>query len=216
MELIRDGAQRFQQAVPDAALCELKCVMADTPGMRLFDSTPVRALLGPGSQLRNIAERVSGPGARPVRALLFNKTARNNWRLGWHQDRTIAVKRRIDVPGFSVWSVKDGVDHVEPPFALIASMLTLRLHLDDTPHDNAPLLIAPASHTLGVINASAAPAVAARLGSVACVAKAGDVWAYATSILHASDRATQPRERRVLHVDFASFDLPGGLEWFGV
>jgi hypothetical protein len=48
------------------------------------------------------------------------------------------------------------------------------------------------------------------------VAQAGDVWLYATAILHASDRADNPRRRRVLHVDFAGCDLPGGLEWSGL
>lgn len=47
-------------------------------------------------------------------------------------------------------------------------------------------------------------------------AHAGDIWAYATPILHASDAALDPKARRVLQVDYAAFDLPGGLEWSGL
>ena len=218
LKLDRDGAQRLHAALAENDLLELKAVAAysDKPGLRLFDSKPVQAVLAQNSALSTIAYEFLGSSAKPVRALLFNKGAANNWRIGWHQDRTVAVKRRLAVPGFDVWTVKDGVDHVEPPFAIISSMLTLRVHLDDTPHDNAPLLIAPRSHVIGAITADEAPAIAQRLGSVACVAGVGDVWAYATSILHASDRATAPRQRRVLHVEFAAAELPGGLEWFGV
>jgi len=44
----------------------------------------------------------------------------------------------------------------------------------------------------------------------------GDVWLYATPILHASDAAVEPLHRRVLQVDYAADWLPGGLEWLGI
>jgi ectoine hydroxylase-related dioxygenase (phytanoyl-CoA dioxygenase family) len=107
------------------------------------------------------------------------------------------------------------VPHVEPPFELIASMVTLRAHLDDCNASNAPLLIAPGSHRSGRVPEKDIPQTVARLGQAICLAAAGDVWLYATSILHASERAERPRRRRVLHVDFASAALPGGLDWYG-
>jgi hypothetical protein len=36
------------------------------------------------------------------------------------------------------------------------------------------------------------------------------------SILHASQAADQPARRRVLQIDYAATDLPGGLTWLGV
>jgi len=42
------------------------------------------------------------------------------------------------------------------------------------------------------------------------------IWLYATLILHASDAARVPAHRRVLQVDLAAADLPGGLKWLGV
>jgi hypothetical protein len=58
--------------------------------------------------------------------------------------------------------------------------------------------------------------VAERLGVEPCFAEAGDVWIYATGLIHASGRAHQPRRRRVLHVDYANIDLPDGLMWHGL
>lgn len=132
------------------------------------------------------------------------------------QDRTIAVRERIETPGFGPWSVKAGITHVEPPFALLDAMLTMRVHLDAVPDDNAPLLIAPGSHRLGRIAERDIDAAVARCGSFACTAERGDVWLYATPILHASARAVRPEHRRVLQVDFAAQSLPAGLDWLGI
>lgn len=152
------------------------------------------------------------PGARPVRAVLFDKSPRRNWAVPWHQDRTIAVKQRVDVDGFGPWSTKDEVIHVEPPFDLLADMLTLRLHLDDCDSMNAPLRVALGSHRSRV-PAAAAAAHAQALESFDCLAERGDIWVYATPLLHCSDRAAVPSRRRVFQIDFSAASLPGGLEW---
>ncbi len=152
------------------------------------------------------------PAARPVRCVLFDKTPDANWAVPWHQDRTIALAARHEVPGYGPWSVKQGVDHVEPPFSVMAAMLTLRLHLDDCPADNAPLLVVPGSHRQR--HAAADTAGIARCGNIiTCLAAAGDVWAYRTPIIHASQRAKHPLRRRVLQIDYCSASLPPKLTW---
>lgn len=95
-------------------------------------------------------------------------------------------------------------------------MVTLRLHIDDCDEDNAPLLVAPGSHALGRIPAHQAAVVAGQTPVLTCLADAGDVWAYATLILHESERSRSSGRRRVLQVDFATADLPGGLSWKGI
>lgn len=163
-----------------------------------------------------IAAEAIGAGARPVRAVLFDKSAKVNWNLGWHQDRTIVVRGRRDVPGCGPWSTKAGLQHVEPPFAIIETMVTARLHLDPVDPDNAPLRIAPGSHRLGRVQVDQIEEKVAELGAVECLAESGDLWLYATPILHASSPAANPRRRRVLQIDFSAQSLPGGLEWLGV
>jgi ectoine hydroxylase-related dioxygenase (phytanoyl-CoA dioxygenase family) len=172
--------------------------------------------LGSTGAIGSIAASFLGPNCRAVRAILFDKTATTNWSLGWHQDRTIAVRERIDVAGFGPWTVKHGIAHVEPPFGLLDRMVTLRAHLDAVPAKNSPLLIAPGSHKLGRIPVSSVAEVARHCGTVACLADRGDVWLYATAILHASDAAVIPGHRRVLQVDFATDPLPDRLQWLGV
>lgn len=95
-------------------------------------------------------------------------------------------------------------------------MVTLRAHLDDVPSGNAPLLVAPGSHTFGRIAVEDVNDVVKQCGTVTCLAEAGDVWLYATPILHASEAATAPTSRRVLQVDYAAEALPYKLEWLGV
>jgi hypothetical protein len=102
---------------------------------------------------------------------------------------------------------------VEPPEAVLAGMVALRLHLDDCGADNGPLLALRGSFRLGRVAAGQIQHHVAA-GSVAtCCARAGDVVAMRGLTIHASERAAQPGHRRVLHVDFSAESLPGGLEW---
>lgn len=185
-------------------------------GHRLEGNAALRALTAKGSLLRKLAADHIGSNATAVRALFFNKSDHANWALGWHQDRTIAVARRHAVNDFGPWTVKAGIPHVAPPISLLERMLTLRVHLDDVPPDNGPLLIAPGSHRLGLIAERDIAAVVARCGTAACLAARGDVWLYATPILHASERSAPGHMRRVLQLDFSTEDLPPPLAWRGV
>lgn len=191
-------------------------VPADRAGVRIAGNAALASLLAVKGAIGGIAARALGEGCRPVRAVLFDKSEATNWALGWHQDRTICVRERIETPGFGPWTVKAGLHHVEPPFALLADMVTLRVHLDPVDADNAPLLIAPGSHRTGRVPVEAVPSVVEDHGVAVCLAEPGDVWLYATAILHASDAAVRPIRRRVLQVDFSADPLPNGLEWLGV
>lgn len=214
-----DGAQRYLGVVTRdlPSLCSvLKHLPKDQAGIRISGIEELRSFLSPQGSIGSIAASVLGSASRAVRAILFDKTPETNWSLAWHQDRTICVRQRIDVAGFGPWTSKDGMTHVAPPFDLLTRMLTLRVHLDDVPATNAPLLIAPGSHADGRVSYDAVEEVVQRRGIRVCVADAGDVWLYSTPILHASDAATKPSHRRVLQIDYAAEELPGGLTWLGV
>jgi hypothetical protein len=216
MQLDRDGARLFPAAFSPAEVAALASSLArppGRPGVRIAATSGLAALLGPADA---VAAAILGPSARAVGAKLFDKTAARNWSLGWHQDRTIAVRERRDVPGFAQWTIKSGIPHCVPPFEILERSLTLRLHLDRVGADNAPLLIAPGSHRLGPVAEPAIAAAVERLGARTCLAEAGDVWAFSTPVLHASDRARAPARRRVLQLLYAAEDLPGGLDWLGI
>jgi len=130
----REGAQLFRAALPIARLAEPESVLANQPrdhaGVRLSGIPGLRPFLDPAGPVGRIPASFLGPKCLPVRAVLFDKSAEQNWSLGWHQDRIIAVRQRVDLDGFGPWSVKSGMVHVEPPFDLQARMVTVRVHLD--------------------------------------------------------------------------------------
>jgi ectoine hydroxylase-related dioxygenase (phytanoyl-CoA dioxygenase family) len=218
--LTKDGAQLFKAGLSIAELVEVEGALGSQPkdhaGVRLSGIPKLLPFLAADGPVGRIAASALGPQCFPVRAILFDKSAGQNWSLGWHQDRTIAVRQRLDIDGFGPWSVKSGMVHVEPPFDLLAGMVTVRIHLDDVPETNAPLLIAPGSHKRGRIPVAEIPDVVRECGMITCTAAAGDIWLYATPILHASEAAAEPHHRRVLQVDYAVGELPGGLQWLGV
>ncbi len=213
-----EGAERVDAALSGTDLDLVEALaesrQAGTAGARLRDDVRLRVFLAPGSLFHALAESRLGPGARPVRCVLFDKCLQTNWALGWHQDRAIAVREKFDVPDFGPWTVKSGIVHVEPPFSYIAGMITLRAFLDPCGVDNGPLLIAPGSHTLGRLPVNQIEDVVRRCGQVACLAARGDVWICATSIVHASAPSRSSTRRRLLMVDYSSAELP--LEWAGI
>jgi hypothetical protein len=219
-DFARDGAVHFPGVLSADHLAALRDLADEAvgarPGARLRGAALLDAVLATTGPVGALAARLTSDAARPVRAVMFDKTPDANWAVAWHQDRTLPVAERIEVEGFGPWSTKDGLLHVAPPFEILARMITLRVHLDPVDAGNAPLRAALGSHRLGRVAAGDADDRAAEHAVIECLAAPGDIWAYATPILHASDRAEPPRRRRVLQVDYADFDLPGGLAWAGL
>ena len=198
------------------ALCAVpEMASVGRPGARAFVvSESIQSLIGIDGSLTLLARKLVGPAARPVRVLCFDKTPETNWAVPWHQDRTIAVAGRVDVPGFGPWSFKQGTHHVEPPVGLLTAMVALRLHLDDCGSDNGPLMALSESWKLGRVAAGTIKAMAAAADNVMQMrVGAGGVVAMRGLTIHASAKASRPGHRRVIHVDYATHDLPAGLSW---
>ena len=170
---------------------------------QLVESATVRALVEP----------VLCPAAFAARGLFFDKTPEANWKVPWHQDLTIAVRSRIEAPGFGPWSVKSGVHHVQPPTEILEPMVTVRLNLDDCTEQNGPLRVLPESHRFGKLTPGAIRELRDRTSAVSCVAKRGGALLMRPLLLHASSRALSPYHRRIIHLEFAAELLPEGLEW---
>ena len=217
--LDKDGAERLDRAAL-SLLPQLEDALAGEirrgSNIRISGNNKLAALFHKAETLRTLLGRYYTDGMRPVRAILFNKTAEQNWSLGWHQDRTIAVARKREMHGFGPWSVKAGLTHVEPPFSVMEQLHTIRIHLDDVDEDNAPLLIAAGSHNFGKVIESDMQAATEKCAIKICIAQTGDVWLYKTPILHASCATRSGKNRRVLQIDIADFSLPDGLEWAGI
>ncbi len=96
------GAQRFKGSLkPCMRLLEaaLSALPTDEAGVRLHGLTPLAPLLATEGCIGAVAASVLGQGAKPVRAIMFNKSAETNWSLAWHQDRTICVKEKARSSG---------------------------------------------------------------------------------------------------------------------
>lgn len=146
-----------------------------------------------------------------VKAIYFDKPGLSNWLVSWHQDTKISVNRKQDLPGFRQWSLKQGLCAVEPPVEYLNDIFTFRIHLDDTDGTNGALKVVPGSHLLGVMTDEAIqklPKV-----DVTCDVQAGGVMIMKPLILHASSKSTSERNRRVIHLEYASRELPEGLTW---
>jgi ectoine hydroxylase-related dioxygenase (phytanoyl-CoA dioxygenase family) len=180
----------------------------------LLREVPEARRLAGSAPLRALVRTVLGPGAFVVRGLLFDKTPEANWPVPWHQDLTIAVKARLDAPGYGPWTVKGGVPHVRPPIDVLEGMLTLRVHLDDCDASRGPLRVLPGTHARGRLDAGEARRELDRVPPVACLVPRGGVLLMRPLILHASSPAEEPRHRRVVHLEYAADRLPGDVEWF--
>jgi ectoine hydroxylase-related dioxygenase (phytanoyl-CoA dioxygenase family) len=185
-------------------------------GRRNMLAVPAVAALANSKKLLDLVQRHTGGEPRPVRAIWFNKSAQANWLVAWHQDLAIAVRERIETPGFEAWSVKESVPHVQPPVEVLEQMLTVRIHLDDADERNGALRVIPDSHRLGRLDADQIAGLREERGETLCAAAAGDALLMRPLLLHASGRSRNDRPRRVLHVEYAGHDLPSGLEWLTV
>jgi ectoine hydroxylase-related dioxygenase (phytanoyl-CoA dioxygenase family) len=201
-----------------AAVCQeieaLRGTARSYAGIRnlLSRSQLVRSLAA-GRELRELVEPVLSRAAFCTRALLFDKSPAANWWVGWHRDELITVRDRRDVPGFRGFWRKEGVLHVRPPDEVLAGMLTLRVHLDDSTAANGALQVLPGSHLWENSEAAAQIERGRCVEVVECEVPRGGVLLMRPLLLHASQKALQPSRRRVIHLEYAACDLPGGLEW---
>ncbi len=153
----------------------------------------------------------AGDAAILTRAIVFNKSPGRNWTLGLHQDTTIAVEERREVAGFGPWTTKEGVVPVQAPVSSLASMVTVRLHIDGADESNGCLRVVPGSHARGLVPESALAGMDGE--AIPVEVAAGDAVVMRPLLVHGSARNTSNRQRRVLHMEFACGELPGGLRW---
>lgn len=179
----------------------------------VLKAIPAIQALASSPRISSLASAVLGINAYPIKAILFDKTAKANWKVAWHQDLTIAVAAKKPVAGFGPWSEKAGIPHVQPPVEILENLLTLRIHLDDCNADNGALKVIPKSHLDGKLDSETIHSLKQTGNVHVCTAKAGDVLVMRPLLLHSSSPAVQPSHRRVLHVEYSALNLPGGLKW---
>jgi hypothetical protein len=53
-----------------------------------------------------------------VKSIYFDKPEHSNWFVAWHQDLTISVDKKVEVPGFGHWTIKQDQYAVQPPLSI--------------------------------------------------------------------------------------------------
>ena len=226
-EIEREGFAVREDVLWAEKICQLRDVLGNIRldgashragkafGIRnLLNVVPVARVIANSPACRNLVDPILGSGARVVRGVFFDKHRDANWKVAWHQDLTIAVRERVEVEGYGPWSLKAGIHHVQPPVEVLQSMLTVRLHLDDADETNGALRVLPATHKIGRLDARQIEYWKQRETAVTCSVKSGGAVVMRPLLLHSSSTAVTPRHRRVLHFEYASVNLPAGLEWF--
>lgn len=193
----------------------------------LAQAVSEKALTGAGARslldmdiIANTAEKIRnhpslrtllGADYRAVQCTLFAKGADANWSVTPHQDLSIPVEQRIDQPGWSGWSKKEGVWFVQPPVSVLERLVAVRLQLDDHSSETGPLEVVPGTHTCGRLSSSSINERAAH-GRFKCLVPRGGGVVVRPLLIHSSRKPNSSRNRRVLHYLYGPA-LPSGLAW---
>ncbi|MBE7178022.1 MAG: phytanoyl-CoA dioxygenase family protein [Mucilaginibacter polytrichastri] len=155
-----------------------------------------------------ILNNFGGSDLKIVKSIYFDKPPLSNWFVAYHQDLTISVQEKADVPGYGLWTKKHESYAVQPPEAFLRNILTLRIHLDDTDENNGALKVIPGSH-----NSITRMEKTDKPEEKFCNVPGGGVMLMRPLLMHSSGRTTDNRRRRVIHIEFSPDELPKPLVW---
>src|SRR3954463_11351533 len=87
------------------------------------------------------------------------------------------------------------------------NMLAARMHLDETDESKGALRVLPGSHRLGRLSQEQIEELRRKSEPIICRASAGDVLLIRPLLLHSSSRSATASHRRVIHIEYAGFQL---------
>lgn len=147
-----------------------------------------------------------------VQCTLFNKSATSNWFVAYHQDRSIPVASCVSSDWVG-WSQKEGMTFVHGSDGLLAKMIAVRLHVDDSTSDNGPLRVLPGSHRQGTLSPEDIAVLRGLSHDHQLTVAKGSLVLMRPLLVHASSKSRTSEDRRVLHFLFGPTTLTDGLEW---
>ncbi|RYY01073.1 MAG: phytanoyl-CoA dioxygenase [Gammaproteobacteria bacterium] len=162
-------------------------------------------------KLKSVLTHLLGDKYFVVKSIYFDKPHTSNWYVSYHQDLTISVDKRLELNGFAFWTTKQNQFAVQPPLDVLKNILTVRIHLDDTDENNGALKVVPHSHTKGIYKPDTIDWTVE--SEVSCNVRKGGIMLMKPLLLHSSGRTTNDRQRRVIHIEFSTQELPTELNW---
>lgn len=100
---------------------------------------------------------------------------------------------------------------MQPPIIILQDNFTIRIHLDDTDEGNGALKVIPGSHLKGIYRPENIDWNIETEHT--CNVGAGGVMIMRPLLLHASNRTTNNKPRKVIHVEFSKTELPKNIKW---
>ncbi len=161
--------------------------------------------------MKTIIKEIFGGKYAAVKSIYFDKPETSNWYVAYHQDLTISVDKKLELPGFGPWTAKQKQFAVQPPLDILENIYTIRIHLDDTDEHNGALKVVPESHAKGIYRPETIDWTV-ETEELCCVEKGG-IMMMKPLLLHGSNRTTNGNRRRVIHIEFSDRELPEGLNW---
>ncbi|NIF04346.1 phytanoyl-CoA dioxygenase family protein [Chryseobacterium sp. Tr-659] len=161
--------------------------------------------------IKKIIQEIFGEKYFVVKSIYFDKPETSNWYVAYHQDLTISVDKKVELPGFGPWTTKQNQFAVQPPLNVLENIYTIRIHLDYTDEQNGALKVIPKSHSKGIYRPET---IDWKVETEAiCNVEKGGVMIMKPLTLHGSNRTTNGKRRRVIHVEFSDMELPEVLQW---
>jgi len=139
----------LQPAEVTTLRAEVAMMRGGRAGVRHALTNPVVRRIAEDPRLVRLASDLLGAPAQPFKGTLFDKSATTNWLVAWHQDLALPVRERVEAPGWGPWSTKGGRLYALAPAGVLAGVVALRVHVDDSTSDNGPLRVLPNTHLLG-------------------------------------------------------------------
>ncbi|QXU41954.1 phytanoyl-CoA dioxygenase family protein [Pedobacter sp. D749] len=162
-------------------------------------------------KLKAIIREIFGKDYFLVKSIYFDKPETSNWFVSYHQDLTISVNQKVEIPGFGPYTKKHDQFAVQPPLNILESNFTIRIHLDDTNEENGALEVIPNSHSKGIYRPETIDWNIEK--EVSCNVARGGLMVMKPLLLHSSSRTTNNQKRRVIHLEFSNQTLPKELQW---
>ena len=161
--------------------------------------------------LKIIIKEIFGENYFVVKSIYFDKPEKSNWYVAYHQDLTISVDKKVELENFGHWTTKHNQFAVQPPLDILENIFTIRIHLDDTDENNGALKVVPKSHAKGIYRQETIDWNVETENI--CNVNKGGIMIMKPLILHGSNRTTNGKKRRVIHIEFSNKELPKELNW---
>lgn len=161
--------------------------------------------------IQQVIREIFGEKYFVVKSIYFDKPETSNWYVAYHQDLTISVDKKLELPDFGPWTTKQNQFAVQPPLNILENIYTIRIHLDDTDENNGALKVVPKSHAKGIYRPETIDWTVET--EQICNVEKGGIMIMKPLTLHGSNRTTNGNRRRVIHIEFSDRELPEVLQW---